>query len=62
MVNSPVLTKVELSEPSVLTIHNVDLSDQMNIQCNATNKHGYVFADVAINVSRTWKLKHIMCV
>ena len=38
------------SEPSILTIHNATLADQMNVQCNATNLHGYIFADIAVNV------------
>lgn len=33
-----------------LTIRNLTLQDHMNIQCNASNRHGYVFADVYLNV------------
>ena len=32
------------------TISNLTLEDYMNIQCNATNNHDYVFADVYLNV------------
>ncbi|KAJ8301645.1 hypothetical protein KUTeg_020632 [Tegillarca granosa] len=33
-----------------ITFVNLDKSDTMVIQCNASNKHGYVFADVYLNV------------
>ncbi|KAJ8301648.1 hypothetical protein KUTeg_020635 [Tegillarca granosa] len=33
-----------------ITFVNLDKSDTLVIQCNATNKHGYVFADVYLNV------------
>ena len=33
-----------------ITLTNLTLEDHMNIQCNASNKHGYVFSDVYLNV------------
>ncbi|XP_053377718.1 uncharacterized protein LOC123530345 [Mercenaria mercenaria] len=33
-----------------LNLTKLTLEDHMNIQCNASNKHGYVFADVYLNV------------
>lgn len=50
IINNVVL---QASEPSILTINNVTVLDQMNIQCNATNIHGYIFADIALNVRDT---------
>ncbi|XP_060606404.1 neurofascin-like isoform X2 [Ruditapes philippinarum] len=36
-----------------ITLRNLTLEDHMNIQCNASNKHGYVFSDVYLNVLGT---------
>ena len=33
-----------------IILANVTVDDRMNIQCNASNKHGYVFKDVFLNV------------
>ncbi|KAH3827853.1 neuroglian-like isoform X2 [Dreissena polymorpha] len=33
-----------------ITLTDLTLEDHMNIQCNASNKHGYVFADFYLNV------------
>ncbi|XP_060606385.1 neuroglian-like [Ruditapes philippinarum] len=33
-----------------ITLTNLTLEDHMNIQCNASNKHGYIFSDVYLNV------------
>lgn len=35
---------------NMLVIRNLTLEDHMNIQCNASNNDGYVFADVYLNV------------
>lgn len=37
-------------DETTITLTNLTLDDHMNIQCNATNIHGYVFADVYLNV------------
>jgi len=34
----------------MFTLRNLTLEDHMNIQCNASNNDGYVFADVYLNV------------
>jgi hypothetical protein len=33
-----------------ITLRNLTLEDHLNIQCNASNRHGYVFSDVYLNV------------
>ncbi|XP_053377486.1 neuroglian-like isoform X2 [Mercenaria mercenaria] len=33
-----------------ITLINLTRDDHMNIQCNSSNKHGYVFSDVYLNV------------
>ncbi|XP_060553930.1 neuroglian-like isoform X2 [Ruditapes philippinarum] len=33
-----------------ITLTNLTLEDHMNIQCNASNQHGYIFSDVYLNV------------
>jgi len=35
---------------NMFTLRNLTLEDHMNIQCNASNNDGYVFADVYLNV------------
>ena len=42
-----------------ITITDLTLEDHMCIQCNATNKHAYVFADVFLNVLGKSGLLHI---
>ena len=37
-------------DPNNITITDLTLEDHLCIQCNATNKHGYKFADVFLNV------------
>ena len=37
-------------EGNTLTFYNVTLDDRMVIQCNATNEHGYIFANAYLNV------------
>ncbi len=38
------------SDNTMLTIHNVTKKDLMNVQCNVTNVHGYIYADSYLNV------------
>ncbi len=54
-VNDVPITQVPASANRVLRngtvyLRNVGLDETMKLQCNASNKHGYVFADVYLNV------------
>ena len=41
---------VAVSEENELTITNLKMEDTSVIQCNATNKHGYIFANAYLKV------------
>ena len=42
--------RFRLKDPSTIIVSNLRLDDQMNIQCNASNKHGYVFSDAYLDI------------
>ena len=42
-----------------LILRNLTLADRMVVQCNATNIHGYLWADVVLNV---FKYVSVFCV
>ena len=53
-------------DPGILILRNLTVNDQMTIQCNATNKYGYVFTNTAIYIRGNlgqhkifWYLLHI---
>ena len=37
-------------EKNKITFYNMTLEDAQTIQCNATNKHGYIFENAYLNV------------
>ena len=37
-------------ESKTMTFHNLTKEDAQVIQCNATNKHGYMYANAYLNV------------
>ena len=39
-----------ITEKNKMTFYNVSISDAQVIQCNATNKHGYIFQNAYLNV------------
>ena len=47
-----------VTEHSV-TYHNLTKTDAQVLQCNATNKHGYIFANAFLNVLGKWRHLHI---
>ena len=43
-------TRFQKPDQQSITMTDITADDRMNIQCNATNKHGYAFADAFLNV------------
>ena len=39
-----------ISERNRLVFHNVTVEDKMVIQCNASNKHGYIYENAYVNI------------
>ena len=38
-------------EDNTMTIVNLTVEDSMTVQCNSTNKHGYVYTDAFLQVN-----------
>ena len=44
-------------EKNRITFLNMSKEDAQVIQCNVTNKHGYIFANAYLNVLSKWFLR-----